>query len=114
MSAMTTDVWRREHEPIGSRSTPTSTRDEERPAEERTIYAVLRDILPRYDFVAIAERAEALSHLAEMNRMAADRERNMASRPDSTEEQADRAAVTEALTPGQLESMAGHDDRPDE
>jgi hypothetical protein len=114
MTAMTTDVWRREHEPIGSRSTPTTTRDEERSTEERTIYDVLHAILPRYDFAAIAERAEALSHLAELNRMAADRERNMPSRPDSTEEQADRTAVTEALAPGQLESMAGHDDRPDE
>jgi hypothetical protein len=111
-TAMTTDVWSREGEPYGSHSTTTDS--EAAPAAGRTIFEVLREILPHYDLEAVAERAEALSLLAEMNRMAADRERNMPSRPDSTEEQADRTAVTEALAPGQLESMAGHDDRPDE
>jgi hypothetical protein len=111
-TAMTTDVWSREGEPYGSHSTTTDP--EAAPAEGRTIFEVLREILPNYDLEAVAERAEALSLLSEMNRAAADRERNMSSRPDSTEEQADRTAVTEALAPGQLESMAGQDDRPDE
>ena len=109
---MTTDVWRREHEPIGSRSTPTTTHGQER--SERTIYDVLHEILPRYDFAAIAERAAALSLLAEMGSMAAERERTMSSRSDTPEEQAERTAISEALAPGQLESMAGHDDHPDE
>jgi hypothetical protein len=111
MSAMTTDVWRREHEPIGSRSTTSS---EQRPTEGRTIYDVLREILPRYDFAAIAERAEALSLLVQMDPMAAEREQTMSSRPDTAEEQAERTAISEALAPGQLESIARHDDPTDE
>jgi hypothetical protein len=111
-TAISTDVWRREGEPYGARSTPdpeaTSTAD-------RTIFDVLREILPRYDFEAIAERAEALSLLARMGQMAADREQSIPSRPDSAEEQAERTATSEALAPGQLESIAGHDDdQPDE
>jgi hypothetical protein len=111
-TAMTTDVWSREGEPYGSHSTTTAS--EAAPAADRTIFEVLREILPNYDLEAVAERAEALSHLSEMNRMAADRERNMPSRPDSPEEQADRAAITEALAPGELESIEGHDDQADE
>lgn len=113
MSAMTTDVWRREHEPIGPRSTPT-TSPEERSTAERTIYDVLREILPRYDFAAIAERAVALSLLVRMGEMAAEREQRMSSRPDTAEEQAERTAISEAFAPGQLESIARHDDPADE
>jgi hypothetical protein len=112
MTAMTTDVWRREHEPIGPRSTPTTSL--RRSAAGRTIYDVLRDILPRYDFVAIAERAEALSMLLEADEAVAERERSMSSQPDTAGEQAERTATSEALAPGQLESMAGHDNQPDE
>jgi hypothetical protein len=111
-TAMTTDVWTREGEPYGSHSTTTDS--EAAPAAGRTIFEVLREILPHYDLEAVAERAEALSHLSEMDRMAADRERNMSSRPDTPEEQAERTAISEALASGQLESIAGHDDRPDE
>jgi hypothetical protein len=111
-TAISTDVWRREGEPYGSRSTTTDTEAASTP--DRTIYDVLREILPRYDLEAVAERAEALSLLSEMGREAADRERTMPSRSDSAEEQAERTALSEALAPGQLESMAGHDDQPDE
>lgn len=113
MSAMTTDVWRREGEPIGSRSTPTTT-PEGRSTAERSVYDVLRHILPRYDFAAIAERAAALNALVELGQAAGGREQRMPSRPDSAEEQADRTAITEALAPGQLESMAQRDDPADE
>ncbi len=117
-TAISTDVWGREAEPIGSRSTETAPQPASTPetasSPGRTIYEVLREILPRYDLAAIGERAEALSLLSTMDRMAADRERSMSSRPDSAEEQAERTAMTEALAPGQLESIAGHDDQPDE
>jgi hypothetical protein len=109
---MTTDVWRREGEPYGSRST---TNDSEAASTAgRTVFEVLREILPRYDLEAVAERAEALSLLMSMGGMAAERERTMSSRPDTPEEQAERTAITEALAPGQLESIAGHDDQADE
>lgn len=111
-TAMTTDVWRREGEPYGSRSTTTDT--EAISTTGRTIFEVLREILPRYDLEAVAERAEALSVLMSMDGLAAERERTMSSGPDTPEEQAERTAISDALAPGQLESMAGHDDQPDE
>jgi hypothetical protein len=112
-TAISTDVWRREAEPIGSRST-TTTQEAAPSSTDRSIFEVLREILPRYDLEAIAEHAEALSLLSTMSQMATDREQRMSSRPDSAEEQAEQTAITEALAPGQLESIAGHDDPPDE
>jgi hypothetical protein len=110
--AMTTDVWRREGEPYGSRSTTTDL--EGASTAGRSIFEVLREILPRYDLEAVAERAEALGLLLKMDREAASREESMPSPPDTAEEQAERTAISEALAPGQLESMAGHDDQPAE
>jgi hypothetical protein len=46
-TAMTTDVWSREGKPYGSRSTTTDS--EAAPAPGRTIFEVLREILPHYD-----------------------------------------------------------------
>jgi hypothetical protein len=111
-TAMTTDVWRREGEPYGSRSTTTDL--EAASIADRTIFEVLREILPRYDLEAVAERAEALSLLRSMDGMAVERERTMSSRPDTPEEQAERTAISEALAAGQLESIARHDDQTDE
>lgn len=114
-TAISTDVWRRETEPIGSRSTPTAPQAvSSRDRTDRTIYEVLREILPDYDLAAIAERAEALSLLSTMEQMASDREQGMSSRPDTAEEQAERTAISEALAPGQLDSIARRDDQPDE
>lgn len=111
-TAMTTNVWSREGEPYRSRSTTTNR--EATVGRGRSIFEVLREILPRYDLEAVAERAEALSHLGEMNRMAAERERTMSSRPDTPEEQAERTAISEAIDPGQIESIARRDDQLDE
>jgi hypothetical protein len=120
MSALTTDVWRREHEPIAPRSTTAtvpeegSTVPEEGPTPDRTIYDVLREILPRYDLAAIAERAEGLSLLSHMDAMAAERERSMSSEPDSVEDQSEQTAISESLAPGQLDSIARREDESDE
>jgi hypothetical protein len=112
MTVISTDVWRRELEPIDPRSNATEPQGS--PHEAGTIYDVLREILPDYDIEAVAERAVALNMLVELGRTAAEREQRLPSRPDSAEEQAARTAISEALAPGQLDSIDRHDDPADE